>query len=374
MGNNSNLKSKTNNTVKKTILYLTINLINFKIYIGVHDIDPLHPWDGYLGDGVNRFCPSSIKHPKNPFPCAVKKYGFDAFYRITLMTFDTRKEALDMEAIIVNEEFLKRSDVYNIALGGGDPPHETRHVYQYDLNGNFVAEFNSLTNASSTTGVSIGGIINAINFHIISANSFWTDNYVKSLNLDNYTDTTQAKSVYLYDCVTYEYEKTFDSINECARTLGVTPGVVQRAIKSQTKIRKYYISFEKLDKFVKEKTLKHYSDEVHQYSLSGEYIQTFSCVNDVVKQLGKTYSSISTSIRLQGTCGGFQWSWDKIKSMPNKEKNVYKAKRIGQYTLDGNLVKIYDTLRSCRKDFGNVGKVLKGQASQCKGFTFKYMD
>ena len=60
--------------------------------------------------------------------------------------------------------------------------------------------------------------------------------------------------------------------------------------------------------------------------------------------------------------------------MSNKEKNVAKARKIGQYTLDGILVKTYNTLRACRKDFGNVGKVLKGQAKQTKGYTFKYLD
>jgi len=47
--------------------------------------------------------------------------------------------------------------------------------------------------------------------------------------------------------------------------------------------------------------------------------------------------------------------------------------KVGQYTLSGELVKIYDTVREARKDFSNVNKVLKGTASQCKGYTFKYI-
>ncbi len=60
--------------------------------------------------------------------------------------------------------------------------------------------------------------------------------------------------------------------------------------------------------------------------------------------------------------------------MPNKTSNVFKSKKVGQYTLDGQLVKIYDTVRACRKEFGNVGKVLKGQAKSAKGFTFEYIE
>ena len=60
--------------------------------------------------------------------------------------------------------------------------------------------------------------------------------------------------------------------------------------------------------------------------------------------------------------------------MPNKEKNVYKSRKVGQYTLDGKLVRKWNTVRECRKEFGNVSKVLNGRATQTKGFTFKYID
>ena len=59
--------------------------------------------------------------------------------------------------------------------------------------------------------------------------------------------------------------------------------------------------------------------------------------------------------------------------MPNKEIYKSQARKVGQFTTDGKLVKVYDTVRECRKDFGNVSKVLKGQVKTCKGYTFKYV-
>lgn len=41
--------------------------------------------------------------------------------------------------------------------------------------------------------------------------------------------------------------------------------------------------------------------------------------------------------------------------------------------MEGELVKIYNTLRECRKDFPNVSKVLNGSAKHCHHFTFKYI-
>ena len=41
-----------------------------------------------------------------------------AFTRSTIAIFDSEDDAYALEADIVNEEFLERTDVYNTALGG----------------------------------------------------------------------------------------------------------------------------------------------------------------------------------------------------------------------------------------------------------------
>ena len=71
--------------------------------MGVHrtsDID-----DGYMGSG-------------KVIRSAIEKYGIDNFRKDILETFDTYDAALAKEAVIVNEEFLLRNDVYNLRRGG----------------------------------------------------------------------------------------------------------------------------------------------------------------------------------------------------------------------------------------------------------------
>ncbi len=85
------------------ILYKTTNLINGKIYIGVHQTNDID--DGYLGSGF------LLKH-------SIKKHGRENFKKEILEQFETREEMYDRESIIVNEEFIKRIDVYNRRLGG----------------------------------------------------------------------------------------------------------------------------------------------------------------------------------------------------------------------------------------------------------------
>ena len=49
---------------------------------------------------------------------AIKKYGLENFKKEILSTHDTTERMLTEEARLVNEEFLGRKDVYNLALGG----------------------------------------------------------------------------------------------------------------------------------------------------------------------------------------------------------------------------------------------------------------
>lgn len=84
-------------------LYKITNLLNNKIYIGVHKTDDIN--DGYMGSG------SVIKS-------AIKKYGIENFKKEVLEFFDTYTLALTKEAEIVTDEFLLREDVYNLRRGG----------------------------------------------------------------------------------------------------------------------------------------------------------------------------------------------------------------------------------------------------------------
>lgn len=84
-------------------IYKTTNLLNNKIYVGLHITDNLE--DDYLGSGT------LLKR-------AVNKYGEINFKREILHILNTREEMASKEAEIVNEEFIARTDTYNLALGG----------------------------------------------------------------------------------------------------------------------------------------------------------------------------------------------------------------------------------------------------------------
>ena len=88
---------------KYHVVYKTTNLINNKIYIGFHSTDYIN--DSYIGSG---------KVMKE----AIKKYSKHNFSKEILAVFNCRKEARELERKLVNDDFIKRKDIYNLILGG----------------------------------------------------------------------------------------------------------------------------------------------------------------------------------------------------------------------------------------------------------------
>ena len=87
-------------------IYRITNLLNGKMYIGKHITTNLD--DGYIGSG------KVIKQ-------AIRKYGINNFRKEWLMFCEDAEELNYMERVYVNEDWISRSDTYNLVLGGPNP-------------------------------------------------------------------------------------------------------------------------------------------------------------------------------------------------------------------------------------------------------------
>lgn len=352
----------------KYIVYLTKNVVNNKIYVGVHKTENPYIFDGYLGNGVSIKDQSKLKHPKEPFHYALKKYGLKNFKRSTIKVFDTLEEALKLEKYIVDEDFIKRIDTYNVAIGGSAPPIHTVIVYQFDLQGNLIQKFNSILDASKYINIDDSAIGYAIKYKTTSGGYLWSTS--ETIDITLFTTTQQNLKVYLYT-KEGEFAYAFNSINECSKFLNISSAPVQRAFHQKWKIGDYYISDEKLEYYKPEKI--QLSGDYHQYDLDGTYIQTFTSKQELVKFFGCNMDGINQYIRMGKPYKKYLWCRGEKQNSVKPYKLKESKRKVGQYTIDGILIKVYDTVQAARKDFSNVNKVLKGQATQCKGYTFKYI-
>ena len=85
------------------IIYKTTNLVNNKIYIGMHMTKNIN--DGYKGSG-------------KLLKAAMKKYGKDCFKTEILYELDTYEEMVAKEKELVTIEFCLNNQNYNLGVGG----------------------------------------------------------------------------------------------------------------------------------------------------------------------------------------------------------------------------------------------------------------
>jgi hypothetical protein len=280
------------------IVYLTVNIKNRKIYIGVHGTNS-ELFDGYIGNGINIYKPSTNNFPKTIFQKAVKKYGFDSFQRITLFKCSSIEEAYEIEALIVNEEFLNREDVYNMKLGGFVSPDCSKEIHCYDLNGFYLQSWKSIDDAAKELGCSAMSISFAHINKAISFNSFWATEKVDKLDLNIYTQKPQDKPVYKYD-INGKYLTYYKNSSELAKELQCTRENVRDAIYKEFLCKGYYLSYEKLDKFnVKKKVKRGAQDPVYQYDLKGKFLREFKNCEEASNLLGFSKKSLEKKRRKQ---------------------------------------------------------------------------
>lgn len=357
----------------KYIVYLTTNIVNKKIYVGVHKTNTPYKFDGYLGCGVKINDRSTYRYCHTPFEAAVNKYGPDKFYRITLKVFDSLEEALDYEIYIVDSEFIRRKNTYNVALGGSIPPVKVKTIYQYSLTGEFIRKWDSITEASIYYKCSSSCIGKAIFDRTPSLKYLWTDYKYDKIDLENFHIDENKTKIYVYN-INGKYLGGFNSIHKGADELNTTPGNIANAIKGKYVInKKYYISDVKYDVFPIIEKIS-YNDGYYKYDLEGNFIEHIKTFKDLCINLNTNNpSSVNRAIRTGNTAFGFQWN---NKYVPNMKKLIIynKKRKVGKYTKEGILIQTFDTVREAKADTCGAPNVLNGKRKTAGGFVWKYLD
>ncbi len=285
------------------IVYKTTNLINGKIYIGVHK-NPIKG-DDYLGCGTYRnYIPS-----KKGFPEAVRKYGQENFIRETLFTYEFteegKREAYKKEAELVNRDFLKRKDVYNLALGGKVPSSILeREVAQYDLDGNFIRHWDSISQASAELGIADSNIQTACQKEGYSGEYQWR--YYTDENKIN-PAKIRIKKVYRFD-LQGNYIDDFKSLHEAAEKTGIDYRAISQVCLNKTaQAGGYYWNYEKRFNFNPQKIRK---TAVACYDDNGTFIKSYTSLTEAANDNNISPGTLCECIRGRHKhCAKLRWRY-----------------------------------------------------------------
>lgn len=355
----------------KYIIYQTTNLINNKIYIGYHRTENPNVFDGYIGCGVKLSNPYFINNPKTPFQFALKKYGVKNFKRTIIKVFDSQEEALKLERELVNEEFIKRKDTYNVSIGGNLGNYYFP-INQFDNTGKLIYKWDNMAMAAETLGVSHTSINNAKLHKGSCLGYFWSTE--EKINVSEFSYHVGTKT-YQYDS-TGELVGQYSSITEAAKAVNGSDKAIYRAIKTEMKHRDFYWSFSLMEQF-KPKKLSLRGKILYIYDLDGNFIREVFSGQDLKDFYNIThYGCLKEAILNNRPYKNTQISLEKVDKMDKatvfSENN---PKKVGRYSINGELLETFESIKEAIRKYGSgVNRVLSNKQKVTKGFIFRYLD
>ena len=347
----------------KYIVYCTTCKVNGKIYIGVHKTENPEVFDGYIGNGIK--VGYTLKNPHTAFQSALKKYGYSNFVRTILYVFNTKEEAYRKEEEIVTIDFIKRRDNYNTCLGGIGCINYTP-IYQYSLEGIFIKEWDSVQEAIEYYGCNDNRFNMSIKDKRSAFNCFWSKEKVDSLDVSNYRKSKHSE-IYCYD-ESGNFIKLYDSVKDIMEELHLSKASIEDACSHKRPLKGFYFlsDFTNVYNIIKiRKEVYSITDlSVSKYN-NGILINTYPSLKQAAKENKTTTTQIKKSIK--NNEGIWCYGYSETYQPTLKPIGV----KIEQYDLEGNLVKVWDSISSCAKEHPKVKEVLCGGRNQTHGFTFK---
>lgn len=269
------------------------------------------------------------------------------------------------------------------------------HVLQYDLEGNFIREWDSLEDASVEYDIAKANISKSCNEPTSICRGFlWRykkgeviPKHIKSykemmLELDN-VRSAQFRPVYQYSldgC----YITSYEDFHEAEERTGIKSYGINICCRGDLiSYMGYRWSFEKHDKIQSVEELYNYNDKckpIIQYDKNMIFIKIWKSISEASRELEIHKHSIIKCLKgKQKTSGGYIFKYlnecDSISKVVNR-KNVI-GKQVFKYDETIQLIATYNTLQEAADknglDSSTIGKCCRGELISCGGFFWSYI-
>lgn len=256
---------------------------------------------------------------------------------------------LDAVRIERDQETIERTRISQLKYYETHRPTNIKKVYQYDLDGNYLNEYDSIVDAAKSIGTNKhGSISQCCNGKTKTANGYrWS--FKKYSQLPKLVKNCKFKTIYQLDS-NKKLVGIWYKLTDIERDLHIMRNTIKLYLNKDVLYKTcYWTTIPPEDLTIEPGinpvlTLPEFipnlkaSVKVYQYDLDGNYIAEFPSAAEADRQMGATsIGAVSSAAREDTnnkTAFGYQWSYKKTDKMPPYVNNSSKAKIVSIYIFD----------------------------------------
>lgn len=375
-----------------------------KYYVGITSMKPKARW-GKNGNGYNH-----KRGRKQFFYNAIQKYGWNNIEHYIFSSNLTENEAKEMEKTLICKLNSNGVYGYNLTNGGdgmlGFLPKNTKPLYQFDLQGNFVRKYDGCRFVMEKYNIADHIIKRAAKNHK-QLNDFLLC-YEEDLEIKS-PPTIDVSKYKLSEYQYYEFDVEGNFLNryytavEASKTTGISKHTIYekvshtKGINSHTKFlwkKKENVIFENGEYKIKNFILPNIY--VYQFDIDGNFINKYDGVNKASEQTGIDSATISHHLNLKYKGLKlklpyiFRWRKDieiidgkyipkYIKKREPKHRDINHGKRTYVFDKDKNYICECISIREASKKFNISEYRISNSMSQiqqkpCEKYYFRNSD
>lgn len=237
-------------------------------------------------------------------------------------------------------------------------------VQVYDLNGNLLEEISGMSNVIKKYGFTRVKIDWAIQ------KNKPIDNYVFKIKKSG--NKKRSGGVYQYN-LDGSFIKHWNTIKQASIESGINASSISDACKGRQKTAGgFFWSFEQKNKF--DTYVNHKKRIIEQHNYDASLVREWESIALASRELNIEKTAIyACCVGKNRTAGGFLWCY---KGKLVKPYNPKIPKKVYQYTIDGNFVKVWEKATDAAKFMGcdesNICACCNGKTKTCAGYVWKY--
>lgn len=248
----------------------------------------------------------------------------------------------------------------------------SKKVYQRELDGTFIKEWDSIREVERETGICRQNITACCHRKVFQANGYlWSfdKNYIAKKK-----KRKNCKTVYQYD-LDGNFIKEWESLVQIEKELGYSKNNLSHCCLEKTSSAYGYIwKYEKRNDVIYENKNLQKQRKIYQFSKKMIFIKEWDSLESIENTLGYCRSAIATCCRCESkTAYGYIWRYEENL---NKKISLVsaQAKKVLQLDKKYNLVGKYESVSDAQKTTGinNISNCCRGEYKTAGGFIWVY--